>query len=614
MYPNFQQIQLCKIFTWRGWGYIVALNQPKPAWTTPKIPLHSGILIDAYIDPSKLIGIGFDRTTDYLMSDIDRGSPYHPLNNWTRFKDFLKLMRSIGLTGRIVIRSSDNGGIHIYFPLPKYVDSLDLAIAAKVASIDDGFEVANGKLEFFPNVKNGGGHTRHRLPLQPDSGSCLLDDNGKPLDISASVQLGTFMQAWEDVANEQDMRLLSRKIRQLGDKYNRAKNWTKYKLDRSAVNSDGSGAEFSRSLDRLIEIGWTMCDQTQFIVRHLLKKAIIFLRLTGDDAVNWIVSTARTMPGYDQYCNHRHDIRRVAASWVRSCESKNYYLPYCAHPDRDGQPLTVKNFGSPNNSNYQHMKHEARQRIDAAVMALSQLPTEYCSIESLILALQDMTKKMFGLTVSRSTLRKHDHLWHPKLRDWITMPVENGSDSGSSQTDTCSDINLVAQNQKSNPETQTGHGLDHHADPILCMDDPAGNLPLSRRDDAEDLGKGPIDPEPTSIQPPPLELGDLRVQPEVNVLSPSLLNTTNLPPDDVATQQINHIVVHLPDLDPPPTADAKPISSPVNIPTIRPYQPRQIHTHNWDCPECKIPTPAAELERWDVCRFCEQKKSWQRQI
>jgi hypothetical protein len=427
---NPQHVQLAKIFTWRGWGYITAPNQPKPPWTTSKIPLHSGILIDTYVDPTKLIGIGFDRDTDYLMGDIDRGSPYHPMNNWTRWRDFLRCMASIGLRGKIILRSSSSGGIHVYFPLPKFVNSIDLAIAAKVASIDDGFDVASGKLEFFPNVKHEKSrHTRHRVPLQPDTGACLLDVDGKAVDIPAPEQLAAFIQQWEDATVQQDMRLLSRKIRQLGSKYLVRKNSVKYKLDRQLEIDDGvGGVEFNRSLDRLIEIGWTACDQTQKIVVNLLKKAVIFLRLQGEDAVNWIVSTARTMGGYDRYCAHKHDIRKVAASWVKSCEDRNYYLPYCGHPARDGKPISVKHHGSPRNANYKKSADQARLRIEAAVVALSQLQVKFTTIESLISAIQDRSRELFGMTLSRTTLRKYTDLWHPKIRHWIWMPGKNGSD------------------------------------------------------------------------------------------------------------------------------------------------------------------------------------------
>jgi hypothetical protein len=143
---NIQVLQLAHIFIWRGFNFITAPNQPKPAWKTHKIPLHIGEFIQRYTDLSQLLGVGFDQDTDYLMADIDRSSPYHPDNNWPRFKDFLRAMASIGLKSTIVIRSSSSGGIHVYLPLPKQVGTFNLAVAAMVVAIDRGFEVAKGKL------------------------------------------------------------------------------------------------------------------------------------------------------------------------------------------------------------------------------------------------------------------------------------------------------------------------------------------------------------------------------------------------------------------------------------------------------------------------------------
>jgi hypothetical protein len=46
--------------------------------------------------------------------------------------------------------------------------------------------------------------------------------------------------------------------------------------------------------------------------------------------------------------------------------------------------------------------------------------------------------------------------------------------------------------------------------------------------------------------------------------------------------------------------------SPRNMVQI--VQTKKEHTTSGDiCPECEIVTPTAELEQWQMCRFCAQK-------
>jgi hypothetical protein len=484
--------QIAKIFTWRGFNFIIAPNTTKPEWKTQKYPLSSGEFAIRYEDSSQLLGIGFDAETDYVMADIDRTSPYHPLTNWPRFRRLIRTMDNIGLTGSVITSSSESGGIHVYFPLPRSVNTFNLAVAAKVAEIDAGFEVGNGKLEFFPNVKAyDTNHTRHRLPLQPNSGSIVLDQNGKPLDIAENEQHGVFYQQWTDAAAQQDMRLLERKMRQLRAKWDNPKNYYKYKYQtQSAAHKTIKAEEFERSLDKAIEIGWIRHDMTQQTIVTLMKKFAIFGKLAGQQLIDCIVAKAQTLPGYHQYCNHKHDLRKVATSWVHSNERTNkphqgaYYTPYCSHPIRDGYAMpTPRAKGSPNNPSYQKSADNATQRIVTAVANLPQPPATYRTIEVLIAAIQSKTRELFGLAVGRDTLGKNKPLWHPRYADSTTLPETFSTEPETNQDNDSSDIELNAPYKNQNAETQTEQRFDYPDLSMLCSESSA----VSQADPVTDL-------------------------------------------------------------------------------------------------------------------------------
>lgn len=532
-------VQIIKTFNWSGFNFITAPNVPAPEWTTHKFPLHTGEFATRYEDPNQLLGIGFAPDTNYLMSDIDRRSPYHPLNNWARFRDFIRCMRAIGLNGNIIIRSSHSGGIHIYFPLPKYVNTFNLAVAAKVAAIDAGFEVANGKLEFFPNVKTfDTNYNRHRLPLQPNSGSIVLDHNGQPLDIPENEQHGVFIQEWIDASRQQNMRLLGRKMRQLRAKWNNRKNYYKYKAQiQPTEHRTIKAAEFERCLDKAIEIGWICHDMTQEMILNLLKKAAIFCKLTGQKLIDWIVAKAQTRPGYQEYCNHKHDLRKIVTNWVRSNERGNtrhqsaYYTPYCSHPTRDGDTMPkFRSQGTPNNPAYQRYADEAKERIKTAVADLPQPPAAYPTIEELIAAIQSKTKELAGVAVSRLTLGKNKSLWHPKYVGSIALPETFGTEPENNRDNNDSDIDPNVWYKNQNAETQAEQELDRPAISILCSEDASGSQPYP----VTDLSSF------TSTLPHPLEDG------LVPGLDPNPIAYTqhyNLRPDQCVTRQPGKIEV-----------------------------------------------------------------------
>jgi hypothetical protein len=297
------------------------------------------------------------------MIDIDRGSIYHPDNDPAAYENVLSVLESIGFCRIIVLRSSFSGGRHLYLPLSEPVKSYALALALKHAFQQEGLEVAQGKLETFPNTKayKKKGYTSynaHRLPLQPGAGSMLLDDSGA----ERGDRLSDFIQQWDIAAACNDMELLQEaiatareqnKVVNMGDRRTRkAEQW--YQDDLA-----------------IIKEGWTGSGQTNELLKVFARFGIVWQGLGGEELVNYIIETAQAAPGYREYCNHKHELDRRAAEWA--AEAEGYYTPYCSFPNRTKNlhqhECRLDDDESVLNSNDQKAE-DARQRIRNAVIAL----------------------------------------------------------------------------------------------------------------------------------------------------------------------------------------------------------------------------------------------------
>jgi hypothetical protein len=115
-------------------------------------------------------------------------------------------LETIGITRTLLLRSSHSNGLHLYIPLPEPVKTFDLAVALEACLTAQDFQLSNGSSRSFPNPKTYGvekiiHYNGHRLPLQPGTGSCLLDDDLNPI----SDQLDRFFWLWDGAASHQDI-------------------------------------------------------------------------------------------------------------------------------------------------------------------------------------------------------------------------------------------------------------------------------------------------------------------------------------------------------------------------------------------------------------------------
>ncbi|MGB3295236.1 MAG: hypothetical protein WBB01_19820 [Phormidesmis sp.] len=393
--------RLCEIFGRYLWCSIYA-DAPedisKPKWYTQRrYPLKSRVLWREWQDAAHLIGVRPGHDTVYALLDIDINSPYHPAQDVKAIARIQAALETIGITRTLVIRSSWSKGIHLYVPLPLAVKTFDLAVALQSCLEAQGFRLKPGDLEIFPNVKAYGvtqkiEYRAHRLPLQPGSGSCLLDAEFNP----ASNQLGDFLAQWDTAAAGQDVTTLQKALpiarqnrrKKVRKRLNKAESW---KAD----------------LETLMSEGWTGLGQTNQLLKEFGCYGVVFLELRGEDLVDFIHQQAISSPGYRKWCRHQREIEMRSRVWAASVES--YYWPLGSYSD---VRKTAKNDIVPFN---ELRSQQAQANIRAAVRhleATDQLPEQPTARAQAIRRAQADT----GATSSSlETLYRDENkkLWHP---------------------------------------------------------------------------------------------------------------------------------------------------------------------------------------------------------
>jgi len=378
--------RLHEIFGRNLWDFIEApapAPGEKPKWRTiTDYPLRPRLLWQRWKDLTTLIGVRFDGLTSYALIDIDAESPYC---NPEAIAQLRASLETIGITRTLLLRSSHSNGLHLYVPLPEPVKTFDLAVALTECLTTQDFAIANGKLEIFPNPKPYGGH---RLPLQPGTGSCLLDDDLNPI----GDKLDRFFWLWDGAANHQDMDELRHALKIGRD--NRRKKPRQKRRPNSTVDA------WRTDLELEIEEGWSGYGQTNHLLKTVACYGHVFLGLSGDDLFTHSLETATHLPGYQQYCRHQHEIEYKVKAWCKAVEK--YYWPLGDDPKRD---TSIDQPSKP--SVNQQRAEEAQRRIGEAIATLKQLGTLPDKISDLVQQLAAIAH------CSLTTIYKYATLWHP---------------------------------------------------------------------------------------------------------------------------------------------------------------------------------------------------------
>jgi hypothetical protein len=372
----------------------------KPAWKTEhRHPLHDSLINQG----TYIYGVRFGRCTSYAMLDIDAHSPYHPNQDPLAIGRILAALEPTGLIAHIICTSSYSGGLHLYFPWSGPLRSWTVANAIDASLRSAGFTLSGGILETFPNRKSSAetSYTAHRLPM--GQGSYLMNKSLEHIvgDREEFARLWDFaagQNSVEEAELEHIIKCLSRAT---------------YKLSRTAL-------KFLGDLDAEIEPGWSGHGQTNRILGRIAMRGYCFGHivegeepLEGHKLARYICQTARSLPGFDEFCRHRHELERKAEFWARSVESSPRYFPFgigkVSKPIEPGEGDRSPGGYEGNAWNILQMQI-ARLKIRDAIAVL---------LEDGILAvgIRDRLGQLMMAGLSADTLYRHRDLWHPEAME-----------------------------------------------------------------------------------------------------------------------------------------------------------------------------------------------------
>ena len=433
--------RLCEIFGRYLYCSIYA-DAPEDAkakvkwYTQHRYKLKPRVLYRDWLDAEKLIGVRPGHETAYALLDIDINSPYHPKQDASAIARIEAALETIGITRTLRIRSSWSEGLHLYIPLPELVKTFDLAVALKNCLEPQGFQLKQGHLECFPNVKAYGNiikteYLAHRLPMQPGSGSCLLDESFSP----AGNQLEEFLSLWDIAAKGQDI-LTLRQALPLARK-------NRYKKVRNRLSKVDS---WKRDLETVIAEGWTGPGQTNQLLKEFGCYGHVFLGYCDEELVDFIHQQAISSPGYQQWCRHQREIKMRSRVWATAVEK--YYWPMGTYKEaQKASQETINTIVPFNNLRAQN----ARSSITAAVEHLESAEALPEKATARALAIREAQADLGTSSSSLETLYKAENkaLWHPDFY----------SDHSESEPDRLPVIDETTSLSEAEPSTQ-GRALE----------------------------------------------------------------------------------------------------------------------------------------------------------
>jgi hypothetical protein len=367
-----------------------------PAWQTEtRHPLTDRLLQQG----SYLHGVRFGKQTQYCLLDIDKGSPYHPATDPFAIQRITAALETVGLNRYLICTSSYSGGLHLYFPFQSLQNTWELGAAITALLENAGLTVKPGLLEVFPNRKSYSAQgtslfNGHRLPLQ--AGSYLLNQDFEPVWSNRNY----FVQQWRAVQKQNEILLgtLKRILKQQRQKY----------------QISGKATKFLNDLNTEIELGWNDHGQTNYLLGRIALRTYVFHHilensppLVGQALVDQIVTIARSLPGYEQWCRHQHELEHRASEWAICVENSRYFhYGYSKQQLCKASRLENSPAETPSLSWNQQQSQAARDRIRQAIANLldqNALPAQSSARFKLLTA----------AGIGGGSLYRHKDLWHP---------------------------------------------------------------------------------------------------------------------------------------------------------------------------------------------------------
>lgn len=321
------------------WSFIEARNLghhdgKKPNWRTEtSFSLNNKTLLRRFIDPDSLVGVRFDTNegsiVNYCLVDLDTLGRVHPAEYPETFQKLLDIFEEEGLVSPVFVQSSYSRGLHIFFALSEAVNTFNLACLIKLAVERARIKIEDGHLELFPNCKffnknEVTNYKAHRLPLQPNSGSLLLNDELEPESDNFNDFIAHMdFSARKNIVDEefQEKLLMARE------------SVNKERFGFFNVRNKSKVAEWKADLEFSIKLGWTGTGQTNELLRIIATYGVVFLGLEGDNLYQYVLATVLNATGYTEYCNHHDDIERRCRERAKNAEK--YYWKLGSTPKRE---------------------------------------------------------------------------------------------------------------------------------------------------------------------------------------------------------------------------------------------------------------------------------------
>jgi hypothetical protein len=123
--------------------------------------------------------------------------------------------------------------------------------------------------------------------------------------------------------------------------------------------------------------------------------------LRGDKLIAEIVKTVTQLPGYDEFCRHKHEIWLRAEEWARCAESSRYF-PYAAGRKKKVEPA------KPDWTN-EWNKFQEKRAVERICFAIA----DGLNKEEWPVTITERFNYLTAHGISGETLYKHADLWHP---------------------------------------------------------------------------------------------------------------------------------------------------------------------------------------------------------
>ncbi|MEL7228219.1 MAG: hypothetical protein AAGL17_26160, partial [Cyanobacteria bacterium J06576_12] len=170
-------------------------------------------------------------------------------------------------------------------------------------------------------------------------------------------------------------------------------------------------SKFLDDLNTEIEEGWTDCGQTNRLLGRITMRSFIFNHITeggaplaGKSLIEKVVSVAKALPGYKDWCRHQHEIESRATEWTRCIENSHYFAYGTARGKY--KELTATNQIDNELDYNQKQAQKTQSKITAAVQELTKKGTLPDKATARFKALLDYN-------IGGASLYRYRELWHP---------------------------------------------------------------------------------------------------------------------------------------------------------------------------------------------------------